>query len=181
MDFSGVTNETASNVYAVVREILALDISPADKQAQIARVIEVVGKEYHDQMFTVSSQVFDSTVMRGVSSSLDSSQAERLANKLVRNYALGRDTASALVTEYYNSLLGNAQHRAFQNAISMQKHPTLTRTLGPKQDCAWCVLKEGTHTNPSGSDFARHDRCDCIFVVSGYNTRNGLLANYRKV
>lgn len=179
MDFSGVTNDTSRNVTAAVDGILSMGISPADKESQIARVFIVVGREFHDQLYDASSQVFDSRSIN-TTENIDRSQAERLANKVVRNYALTRNTAAALINEFYNSILGQAQHEAFQNALSLQKHPTLTRSLGPKKDCKFCIKKEGTHPNPSRSDFRRHDRCDCVFTVSGYNSRNGVLNNYKK-
>lgn len=181
MEFSGVTNETARNVTDVIRGILASNFSPADKEAQIARVILIVGNDYHMQMYRAASQVFDSAAITSAGIDRANGQAERLANKIVRNYALSRGTVATLITEFYNTLLGRAQHEAFQNALSMQKHPTLTRELGPKKDCDWCIRKRGTHPNPKPEDFGRHDNCDCIFIVSGYNTRNGLLNNYVKV
>ena len=35
-------------------------------------------------------------------------------------------------------------------------------------------------TYPDSELFARHDNCDCLFIVRGYNSRNGILTNYRK-
>ncbi len=180
MDFSGVTIETADNVTAATNALLRMKIAPDVKEAQISRLLEVVGTGYRNQMYGAASEVFDSTAIVSSAGIDDKSQARRLANKIVRNYALNRDTTDSLITEFFNALLGNAQNEAFTNAVSMQKHPTLKRTLGPKKDCAWCIAKAGTYTNPTGEDFRRHGECDCRFEVSGYNSRNGVLKNYTK-
>nr|DAJ18966.1 MAG TPA: hypothetical protein [Siphoviridae sp. ctRJB2] len=108
-------------------------------------------------------------------------QAERLAVKIVRNSALNRQTAVMLLKEYSDVVLAAAQHEAFTNAKSMQKHPTLTRRANVgKPDCAWCQKKAGVYVNPTSDDFKRHCKCDCVFEVSGYNSRNGVLKNFKK-
>lgn len=180
MDFSGVTIDTAEQVSTAIRSILRMNISPADKQIQITRLIRLVGSKFHGQLYGAVSMVFDSTAIASIGLSNADVQIERLSNKIVRNYALNRDTLSALVKEYYDSVLGRAESEAFKNAVSMQKHPTLERRLNGKGDCSWCVSKAGIHTNPTSDLFGRHDNCDCYFIVSGYNTRNGLLDNYKK-
>lgn len=48
------------------------------------------------------------------------------------------------------------------------------------ETCQWCWDHAGTFVYPSGEDFVRHRDCDCLFVVSGYNSRNGILKNYVK-
>ncbi len=179
MDFSGVTNDTSRNVTAAVEGILSMNISPDDKEAQIARIFIVVGREFHDQLYDASSQVFDSQSINSVDK-LDKSQAERLANKVVRNYALTRNTTGALIKEFYDSVLSQAQHEAFQNAASLQKHPTLTRTPTGKTTCKWCLSQSGVHQNPTRENFKRHRDDDCKITVSGYNSRNGVLNNYKK-
>lgn len=181
MDFSGVTIDTADQVSAHVRYVLGLNLSPTDKVDRIADVLEFVGRHFHGQLYGAASEVFDSTAMSSTGLDDANGQARRLAIKIVRNDSLARDTSAVLVTEYYNSILGQAQHEAFHNAVSMQKHPTLTRrAFRGKPDCKWCQSKSGTYTNPSPEDFGRHDKCDCLFEVSGYNSRNGLLKNYNK-
>jgi hypothetical protein len=178
MDFSGVTDDTGARVSAVINYILGLNISPDEKVSRISNVVRSVGEHFHSQLFGAASEVFDSASMASRGLDNTDGQAQRLATKIVRNYALGRETAT-LVSAYYNSVLGSAQEEAFNNAVSMQKHPTLTRSI-VGETCKWCESKAGTHTNPTAEDFARHDKCDCLFIVSGYNSRNGLLSNYSK-
>lgn len=178
MDFSNVTNDVAKQVSNAIGEVLRLDISPADKEIAITRIIRSVGVSYHSQLYGAASEIFDSAAIATAGLSNGDGQAARLANKIVRNYALGREV-DPLVLAYYNSVLGQAQAEAFANAVSMQKVPTLDRRI-VSETCKWCTAKSGTKTNPTGEDFARHRDCDCLFIVSGYNTRNGLLDNYVK-
>ena len=182
MDFSGVTNETSSLVTAAVDKILSLDISPVDKQSRIAALLYNVGEHYHTQLYDATSAVFDSAAIKSTGFSDMKDQTDRLALKIVRNYALSRDTVSELVVAYYNSVLGKVQGEAFENAVSMQKHPILARSIVGENNCEWCVIKsrKSPYTNPTDSDFSRHDGCDCLLIVSGYNTRNGVLKNYVK-
>jgi len=179
VDFSGVTNDTALQVNKQINYILGLNISPADKQIRIAKVVSQIGSYYHNQLYGAASYVFDSAVIKSVGFTNPNNQIEKLANKIVRNYGLSRPTAR-LIESYYNSVLGRAESEAFQNAISMQKYPTLTRKLTGKEDCDMCEAVAGVHTNPDPKLFLRHTDCDCTFIVGGYNTRNGILENYNK-
>ena len=179
MDFSGVTIDTSNQVTEAVNYILALDISPADKQMRIAKVIKSVGSHFHNQLYGANSQIFDSATIASAGLDDANAQAQRLANKIVRNHALSRNTTAQLIRTYYDSVLGRAQDEAFRNAVSMQRHPTLTRSI-VGETCKWCNDLAGTYTYPTGEVFLRHRDCNCLFKVSGYNTRNGLLKNYMK-
>ena len=178
MDFHPVAIDTASSILPAVKYILGLDISPDDKESRIAKVINLIGSDFYTQMFDANSQVFDSTAIGTTDYSQMTDQIDNLATKLVRQYALSR-VIDPIVREFYDSALGKAQEEAFRNAISLDKHPTLTRTVVGKC-CEWCDKKQGTYTYPKGEDFARHDNCDCLFTTSGYNSRNGVLNNYVK-
>lgn len=178
MDFSGVTSDTSVKVSEAINYILGLNISPDEKIKRIGNLILEVGKHFHSQLYNASSQIFDSSVIASAGLENTNGQSQRLATKIVRNYALGRKS-EALVGAYFNSVLGKAETEAFDNATSLQKHPTLTRVI-VGETCEWCEAKAGIHTNPTAEDFGRHDECDCLFIVGGFNTRNGLLTNYVK-
>lgn len=180
MDFGGITIDTSSLVNREIAKVLALSISPANKELLLTKLLRDVGLVLFGHMFDVSSAVFGSEVIAAGGLVLGESQTERLSNKIVRNYSLGR-LSGAVVKEYYDSILAKAQAQAFENAVSLDRHPTLTRTSGPKPDCAWCLDKMGTKTNPQPEDFRRHNKCDCILRVSGYGSRNGDLNNFKKV
>lgn len=177
MDFSKVATDTAESMDALVKYILSLNISPADKRARIAKAFRVIGSVFYRQMFDASSELFDSQAIQTLAE-LDEDQINRLSAKLVQSHNLGR-MADYLVKDYYDSELGRAEYEAFQNAISLGKHPTLRRVV-VGETCQWCWGKAGEYIYPSGEDFARHRDCDCMFIVSGYNSRNGLLKNYVK-
>lgn len=178
MDFSGIAKDTGTGVTASIDYVLSLGISPAEKIARITLIIRTVGIYFHSKLYDDVSYALGSSIIASAGFDDANAQAERLATKTVRNYALSR-SSSALIKEYYDSLLGRAQDEAFNNALSLQKHPTLTRSI-VGETCTWCDSKAGTFTNPSPEHFARHDRCDCLIVASGFNTRNGIVTNYVK-
>lgn len=177
MEFSAVAADTAKNVGETINYILGLNISLEDKRLRVAKVLRLVGDGFFGQLFDANSQVFDSGAIASLGIQ-DQSQAGRLANKIIRNTALGRETTT-LVAGYYDSLLGQAQDEAFKNAKSMQKNPRVVRNL-VGETCKWCAALAGSYENPPGEVFARHSDCDCLIQVSGYNTRNGVLNNYVK-
>lgn len=183
MDFRGVVQDTAKQMQEVVDFILSLDISPESKMVRLQNAFHVVGSEFYSQLFSAVSEVFDSTAIASLGLQMADDQIYSLSLKLVRNYGLGRETSS-IVTDFYDSVLGNAQNEAFRNAVSLEKHPTLTRRLvsgatKPK-NCRWCEKRAGTYIDPEPEDFTRHAHCDCMFIVKGFNSRNGLLTNYKK-
>lgn len=178
MEFSKVANDTAMQMTKVVAYILGLNIAPEDKVFRLAKAFRIVGADFYQQMFDANSMVFDSEALKTLGFNDPDGQIERLATKIVQNYNLGRETKT-LIKDFYDSALGQAQKEAFDNAISLDKHPTLTRTM-VGETCEWCQSLAGVHINPTGEMFARHADCDCLFKVSGYNSRNGLLTNYRK-
>lgn len=179
MNFTDVAKDLGSQTIEVVNYILSLNISPADKRARLTKVFTIIGNDFFDKMFTDNSILFDSQAIRSLGFENPNNQIECLSAKLVQNYNLGRST-DEIVTGFYYSVLGDAQDEAFRNGVSMGKVPTLTRTL-VGETCTWCRDMAGTYTYPAGEMFARHDNCDCLFEVSGYNSRNGILTNYRKV
>lgn len=179
MDFQPVAADTAHNLDEIVAYVLLLDVSPADKRSLLTEILLAIGVPFRSQMYDAASEVFDSGTITSIGFTDElKTKSERLAIKLMRQYALGR-VIFPIVQEYCDMLLADAEHEAFLNANSLQKHPTLTRSI-VSETCQWCDSLAGTHTDPDPKYFARHDNCDCLIVVSGYNTRNGILRNYRK-
>lgn len=179
MNFSATAKDISQQMAEVVDYILSLNISPADKKARLIKAFGIVGNEFFAKMFVDNSLLFDSQAIRSLGFTNPEGQIERLSAKLVQNYNLGRKN-DAIITGFFDSVLADAQKEAFDNGISMGKVPTLTRRL-VGETCPWCRDRVGTFTYPDGELFARHDNCDCLFIVSGYNSRNGILTNYRKV
>lgn len=178
MNFSSAAADLGKQMSKVVDYILSLNISPADKRARLIKAFGIVGNEFFNKMFADNSLLFDSEALGSLGFSNPDGQIERLSSKLVQNYNLGREN-DAIVTGFFDSVLADAQSEAFYNGISLDKVPTLTRRL-VGETCAWCQARVGTFTYPDSELFARHDNCDCLFIVSGYNSRNGILTNYRK-
>lgn len=178
INFSPVATDTAESMDRVVKYILGLNIKPDEKVRRLVKSFNLVGSDFYIQMFEANSNLFDSTAI-GTDYGEMTDQIDRLSRKIVQNDNLGR-SVDRLVKDFYDSALGQAQHEAFRNAVSLDKHPTLTRSM-VGETCEWCVARAGTFTYPDGELFTRHDNCDCLFIVRGYNSRNGILTNYRKV
>lgn len=179
INFSPVATDTAKSMLKVVEYILGLDISKAEKVRRLNTSFNLVGSDFYVQMFDANSQLFDSTAIGTTDYNEMAERIDGLSNKLVQNYNLGRKTNPQIVKEFYDSALGVAQNEAFKNALSLDKHPTLTRSM-VGETCRWCQDRAGVFIDPDSELFTRHDNCDCLFVVSGYNSRNGILTNYRK-
>ena len=178
MNFSATASDISKQMVEVVNYILGPDISPADKKARLAKAFGIVGNEFFGKMFADNSILFDSEAINTLGFTNPDDQIERLSAKLVQNHNLSRPN-DATVKGFFDSVLADAQNEAFENGKSLGKVPTLTRRL-VGETCAWCRARVGTFTYPDSELFARHDNCDCLFIVQGYNSRNGILTNYRK-
>lgn len=178
MNFSATASDVSQQMMEVVNYILGLDIAPGEKRRRLIIAFGIVGNEFFGKMFADNSILFDSEAISSMGFKNPEGQIERLSTKLVQNYNLGRKT-DEIVAGFFDSVLGDAQQEAFDNGRSLGKVPTLTRRI-VGETCGWCVSRAGTFTDPEGELFARHDNCDCLFIVSGYNSRNGILTNYTK-
>lgn len=177
INFSPVATDTAESMDRVIKYILNLKIAPEEKTRRIAKAFNLVGSDFYIQMFEANSQLYDSTAI-GTDYGGMTDQIDRLSRKIVQNDNLSRPV-DRLVKDFYDSALGQAQHEAFRNAVSLGKHPTLTRTM-VGETCEWCKKRAGTFINPDSEMFMRHADCDCLFVTRGYNSRNGIVTNYVK-
>ena len=181
MEFSGVTKATANATSATIKRILIMNISPAAKRARIAATLIAVGGQFHEKVFADVSNVFGATMFTTAGVGDLSDRVGRLSTTLMRDYALSREQADTIIATHYNALLGLAENEAAINARSLGRQPTLYRELNPaRPDCDWCIDMSGEHENPDGEVFGRHEKCDCIFITKGFNTRNGLLTNFAK-
>lgn len=178
MDFSGIVEDTTNGVYEIINDVLRMNIAPEVKIQQIQSVLTQVGERFGQKMFNDVSQLFDSTAINSFVPYNEDAQVYRLAQKIVRDSAFNLND-KYIVKEYHDVLLGRAEFEAFENAKSLEKHPTLTRRMRG-ETCDWCVNRAGTFVDPDPSLFSRHHDCDCLFIVSGYNSRNGVLKNYSK-
>lgn len=178
MDFRGIVKDTTTAVQNLINYILGLGISPEAKKNRIAGVYSSVGREFAKKTFEDASFLFDSTAIKSRVDINEEDQVERLATKVVRDSAFDLND-ERITKEYYDTILGRSEYFSFLNAISLDKHPVLKRTM-VGETCDWCKERAGTHTDPDQSLFARHDNCDCLFWISGFNSRNGRLNNYTK-
>lgn len=173
-----IVDDISPRLSNAIESILASGLDLTTKKNRIQLLLAGIGAHFKSKTFTDASTIFDSDIAGGNFTDDESLQSLSLAVKVARNYALERDFRQ-LISSYLSSLLGSTKYEAFTNAVSLGKHPTLTRSI-VSETCNWCESKAGVHVNPTREDFKRHTDCDCRFVVTGYNTRNGEIKNYRK-
>lgn len=179
MDFRGIVLDTTEGVQDFVDFVLNLNVSPETKEALIARGFRTVGRAFADKTFADISFLLDSEAISGEINIDEEDQIARLAQKIVRDSAFEIND-KRLTKEYFDVLLARSEETAFINAQSLDKHPTLERRATGRETCQWCEDRVGVFPYPESELFRRHDDCDCKFIVSGYNSRNGTLKNYRK-
>lgn len=178
MDFSVITNDITNYLHRVVDSVLRLNIPPEEKRAQLVRIFIGVGEEFAAKTFNDVSEILDATAIKSQIDINLNNQIEGLVRKIVRDSAFELDD-KAIEKEYLDVLLARSEEAAFMNARSLDKHPTLTRRI-VGETCGWCHARAGIWEYPDSDLFARHDNCDCLIKVSGYNSRNGTLRNYTK-
>lgn len=171
MDFTIVADAVSEKAIEAVKYILRQNWSPAQKRKYLTRLYRLTGDEFYDKIFSMSSNIFDSTAISSEGFLNPDDQIERLAAKTVQNYNLTREE-SALVTEYYFVVMDDATKSSFKNAKSLDKHPTLTRTAHAGA-CKFCQSMVGVYTNPDSEAFRHHENCRCSFRYSGYGLRDG--------
>lgn len=179
MNFSEIAKDMGEKTLQAVNYIVGLKISDSDKKRLLTNLFKSVGYPFYDKIFADTSELFASDAIGTLGYENPEYQVERLSNKVVQNYNLSRISTPAILQGFYDSILADAEHESFSNAITLEKHPTLTRLL-QGETCRWCIDRTGTFVDPDGELFARHDNCDCLFITKGYNSRNGILTNYRK-
>lgn len=178
MNFSNIAKDLGKQSQPAVDYILSLKVSDAKKKELLTKLFNATGYSFYNKMFADNSELFDSQTIGTAGFQNPGGQVERLSSKLVQDYNLTR-VINPTIRGFYDSVLGDAEYEAFENALSLNRHPTLTREMRG-ETCAWCKARAGTFTDPSGDLFARHDNCNCLFITRGYNSRNGVLKNYTK-
>lgn len=179
MNFSNIAKDLGEQTLTTVKYILGLGISTDRKKQMLAKLFRDIGFPFYDKIFRDASELFDSGAIGTTGFKDPDDQIGRLATKIVQNHNLGRTSTPAIVRTFYDSVSAQALDKSFKNAKSLGKHPTLTRILRG-ETCKWCRSMTGTFVNPEGEMFARHENCDCLFITKGYNSRNGVVNNYRK-
>lgn len=177
MDFHKVTKDLTFNTMPAIKYILNLPISLTDKAKRIQNVMSELGDELYTHMYQDISFMFDSGAIKAGGIDVKA-ELSTIGTKLARNDVLSRPLEE-IVQEYFDMVLAKTENESFRNARSLQKHPTLTRRM-VGETCGWCAKLEGVHVDPEPIYFARHDNCDCLITVSGYNSRNGVVNNYAK-
>lgn len=185
MDFHPIIEEISDSVNKQINSVLLLNVSPDEKVRQISLILGTVGRNFGEKMFADVSFGLDSEAIQSVVDWNINDQVQVLALKIVSDNALGKNDFE-IIREYFNTVLARAEEQAVKNAKSLEKVPTLTRTMTGWETCEWCRKLVGTYTADSFSDipqeaFQRHDGCDCKIVLSGGKIRKRTYNGYKKV
>lgn len=172
MEFSIVADAVGVEAEKAVRYILSRNWSPARKRQYLNRLFRLTGDEFYNRLFTMSSEVFESTAISDLGFTNPDNQIERLSAKTVQNYNLSRITEDN-THEFYYAIMSDAQIVAFRNAQSLDLHPILTRTSHNPKACDFCRRLAGVHIDPTYEMFRHHRDCKCDFTLTGYGTRDG--------
>lgn len=184
MDFDGITNEATERTASLINDILKTDYSPADKIKLIVAAFSSVGETFAKKTFEDISRVYESENLQTPVDYGQGAQIRQLAQKIVRDSAFGID-AQGLTHDYFFNIFARSGEQAYRNAISLEKHPTITRTMTGRETCEFCRQRTGSYSAPTFSDlpteiFRRHYGCDCLIRLSGAGTRSYKLNNYAK-
>lgn len=171
MEFSVVADAVGEKAIQVVEYILKQNWPKDKKKRYLNRLFKLTGDTFYSRMFEMNSELFDSTALKSLGYDNPGDQVERLSEKVIQNYNLTRDN-SVLTTEFYYTVMSDAQTVAFRNARSLDRHPTLTRRVNG-ETCRWCISLAGTYVDPDYEAFRHHANCNCSFILSGYGNRSG--------
>jgi|GEM_PF-1280908 len=178
MDFYEVAEDVAAEAYGLIKRVIGWSISPERKKTIIASLLGEIAVPFTDKLYGDISFLVDSAAIHSTVIVDENDQIATLAQRVVRDSAFELDD-QRIVQEFFDTLVGRAADVAVKNANSLQKHPTVDRSI-VGETCDWCQKLAGHYVNPDSEVFARHDDCDCRIVVSGYNSRNGVVRNYTK-
>lgn len=184
MDFDGITTEATEKTADLVNEILKTDYSPSDKIKLIIATFTSIGETFAKKTFEDISKIYDSENIQTKTDFGQGSQIRQLAQKIVRDSAFGID-AQGMARDFFNNLFARSGEQAYKNAVSLEKHPTITRSMTGRETCDFCRARTGSFHASSFSElpaevFRRHYGCDCVIRISGAGTRSHNLNNYAK-
>jgi len=171
MEFGVVAEAVGEKARSVVDYIMKQNWTKDKKKKYLQRLFKLTGDEFYMRMFEMNSELLNSTAIKSLGYDDPDEQVERLSEKIIQNYNLTRSNTS-LTTEFYYTVMSDAQIVAFRNARSLDQHPVLTRKING-ETCPWCVSLAGTYIDPDYEAFRHHRGCNCSFILSGYGDRSG--------
>lgn len=152
------------------------EIVPEVRQRTQEILLRQVGQTVYAKIYDMNA--FDMEIMHTTGPGIDD-RYYGLAKVASGSISTGTLGLEEYINNYLLSVSAKAQADAFKNAKQSGKRPTLDRRIRGEKTCDWCLEKQGHWEDPSDDKFHRHGGCDCELITSGYNSRNGLLENYK--
>lgn len=178
MNYGELNNTILPKIERLTGLINNIEVDPTVRRRYMEQLYRTVGNKVYTKIYDMNAwdMLIDHTTGLGIDN---------------RHYGLAKITAGAPVTnlelssligEYLDSVSGKAQYDAMQTAKDSGKVPQMKRNTKSKKPCIWCKGKD-TGGNwidyPDRDNFNRHSDCSCEIHTRGYNSRNGLLNNYK--
>lgn len=181
VDVDPIIDDIAPRLTGVVSELIKSGYDPEEVGYQLRSAFATVGQSVKAQTYGNVSKMLGASMTPNIAvTEAEGAAVGALAISLQRDFVLTRDNIKSIVESLVGLFVSDAKEYAFTDAKALQLHPTLRRKPMGKT-CNWCMARAGTHTDPSSELFRRHAYCDCKIIVSGYNTRNGVVNNYVKI
>lgn len=181
MDFSRAIEQLSPKLNRLINIINDESVSPELRKAALQSVFDVVGTQVFLKAYDMTA--WDLDVAETTAPAYDRTQAVGMARNVSDAIATGDiKTAKEQSLTYMLVAIGAAQGAAFATAGAFDKHRVLKVRLIGRGDCDWCRARAARSPifNPTNQDFSRHNHCNCILKVEGFQSRNGTLKNYTK-
>lgn len=175
MNYGDLIKTVSPQVLAAIKIINNPEIAPDVRQLNQEILLREVGKAIYDKVYNMNAFDYE---LPGTGAGIDD-RYFGLAKVASGSVSTGGKGLEEYVNNYLMSQASKAQQDSFKTASQSRKHPRVIRTEHGDA-CKWCKSMAGTFTNPSSDIFRRHGGCEGKIVTEGYNSRNGLLSNYKK-
>jgi hypothetical protein len=176
MDYSALTPTIFNKVMDAIALINNPEITPEVRQLNLEILFREVGTAIYGKVFDMNTFDFDTQHITGPGINDSYYGLAKVVSNSISNGSLG-------IEEYVKNYLDNAGSKAQEDAFRLARqsgsHPTVDRQLVGSKNCKWCISKAGHYVEPDPEVFHRHGGCDCRIITAGYNSRNGLLENYK--
>lgn len=176
MNYGELNNTILPKIERLTGLINNIEVDPTVRRRYMEQLYRTVGNKVYTKIYDMNAwdMLIDHTTGLGIDNRYYG-LAKMTAGAPVTNPELG-----SLIGEYLDSVSGKAQYDAMQTAKDSGKVPTADRRTTGSKPCKWCRGLVGIYKYPDREVFARHRDCSCSIITSGYNSRNGLLKNYKK-
>ena len=176
MNYGELPAKILTKVMTLVSLVNNIEVEPEVRRRYMEQLFHAVDTKIYTKIYEMNAwdMLIPHTSGKGISNSYYG------LSKVAAAQPATAAELSALVLNNMQQNSSKAQYDAFETARDSGKVPTVERRTTNIKACKWCVSKVGVYPDPEPDIFARHADCTCEIWTTGYNSRNGLLQNYKK-